>query len=90
MILLPILQVILIKITFLAVIVGAGYLFSLGTFYFPGGAAFPSIDLSGGDIAMIVIFFAGGLWLIFFMHGCNHYILSSAVVIWYFNGSDGY
>ena len=39
---------------------------------------------------MIVFFLAGGLWLIFLMHGCNHYLLCSSVVIWYFNGSDGY
>ncbi len=28
---------------------------------------------------------AAGLWTIFFFHGCNHYVLCSAVAVWYFN-----
>jgi len=90
MVFLPITQVFFIIATITALIFGAGYLYSEGAITFPGNAAFPSISLNGGQIAMIVVFFAACLWMIFFFHGCNHYLLCSAVAIWYFNGTNGY
>jgi hypothetical protein len=39
---------------------------------------------------MLSVFFAACLWMIFFFHGCNHYVLCSAVAVWYFDGSNGY
>lgn len=40
---------------------------------------------------MVVFFMVGGVWLVFFFHGCNHFMLCSAVSIWYFNqvGQNG-
>jgi hypothetical protein len=90
MVFLPITQVFFILATITALIFGAGYLYSEGAFAFPGNAAFPSVSLDGGQIAMIAVFFAACLWMIFFFHGCNHYLLCSAVTIWYFNGTNGY
>lgn len=90
MIFLPITQVFFILSIITSLIFGAGYLYSEGTLTFPNNAAFPSVSLDGGQIAMIVIYFCACLWMIFFFHGCNHYLLCSSVVIWYFNGTNGY
>ena len=34
---------------------------------------------------MFVIFLVVSLWLIFFFHGCNVFMLCSSVAVWYFN-----
>ena len=90
MVLMPVTLSFLAHILIIAVVIGAGYLYSLGKISFPGHQAFPHIVLDGSDIAMIVFFFAGGLWITFFIYGCYQYMLCSSVAIWYFNGSDGY
>ena len=89
MIILPVSQVILIFLTIVAFIFGAGYLYSEGTLTYPNNDAFPDISLNGGQIAMISVYFAACLWMIFFFHGCNHFMLCSAVAVWYFNAIDG-
>ncbi len=82
---LPITQVCLIVLTLAAMILGAGYIYSVGVFTFPNNDTFPTVDLSSGHIVMVVIFLATGLWMIFFFHGCNHFMLCSSVASWYFN-----
>jgi hypothetical protein len=89
LVILPITQGILIILALGGLIAGAVGLYSLGDFSFPNNAAFPDIYLTGGEIAAVVIFIAVGLWLIFFLHGCNHYMLCSSVSVWYFNNVNG-
>ena len=89
LVILPITQGILIIFSLGGLIAGAVGLYSMGNFGFPNNSAFPSIFLSGGEIAAVVIFIFVALWLIFFFHGCNHYMLCSSVSIWYFNNVNG-
>jgi hypothetical protein len=89
LVILPITQGILIILALGGLIAGAVGLYSLGDFSFPNNAAFPDIYLTGGEIAAVVIFIVVGLWLIFFLHGCNHYMLCSSVSVWYFNNVNG-
>jgi hypothetical protein len=84
-ILLPITQAIFIAAGLAAIIVGGTYLYSLGNFTFPDYSAFPVISLPPEVVVLITVYLVGGFWLIFFFHGCNHFIICSAVSIWYFN-----
>ena len=36
------------------------------------------------QIVYIAICLFGGLWTLFYFHGCNQFILSSATAVWYF------
>jgi len=89
LVILPITQGILIVFSLAGLIAGAIGLYSLGDPSYPNNAAFPDIAVSGGGIAAIVVFLVVGLWLIFFFHGCNHYMLCSSVSVWYFNNVNG-
>lgn len=82
---LPVTQVILVAATVAAIIFGAASIYSLGEFAFPQRDAFPFVYLSPGQVVMLVVFLVGGLWLVFYFHGCNHFMLCSAVSVWYFN-----
>lgn len=84
-IILPISQAIFIIAGLGAIIVGGIYLYSLGTLSLPDNIAFPVITLSTVNIVAVVGYLVGGFWLIFFFHGCEYFILCSAVSIWYFN-----
>ena len=89
MVMLPVTQVIFILGSILALIYGAGCLFSLGTFSFPNQAALPVINIDDWQTTMLIVYFAAAVWMIFFFHGCNHYMLCSSVAIWYFDGTNG-
>ncbi len=84
-ILLPISQAIFIVSGLAAIIVGGIYLYSIGNLSFPDNIAFPVITLSTLNIVAVAGYLFGGFWLIFFFHGCEYFILCSAVSIWYFN-----
>jgi len=84
-ILLPIIQGIFILIAIGGTIIAAIFLFSLGNITFNTGDAFPTVALTTGVIIMIAFCVFGGLWITFYFHGCNRFMLSSAVSIWYFN-----
>lgn len=85
MIILPITQACFVAGTIAAIIAGGIYLYSLGSFTFPNDIAFPVVELQSDIIIMISFFLAGGIWVMFFFHGCNHFMLCSAVSVWYFN-----
>ena len=92
LVILPITQGFILIITLAGFVAGGISLLSLGDFSFPNNRPLPNISLNGGEIAMAVIFIVVGLWLVFFFHGCNHFMLSSAVSVWYFstmNGGEG-
>ncbi|MCB0371069.1 MAG: hypothetical protein KDD45_17035 [Bdellovibrionales bacterium] len=89
LVILPITQGILIILAFAGLVAGGVSLYSLGDFSFPNHAALPDIYLQGGEVAMFVVFLIVGLWLIFFFHGCNHFMLGSAVSVWYFSNVQG-
>ena len=72
-----------------AALIGLLYLYSRGDFSFPDDAALPSISLDTGEVVMVAVFGAASLWMIFFFHGCNHFMLCSSVSIWYFKDSKG-
>jgi hypothetical protein len=57
----------------------------MGIFTFPDNIAFPVVSFTQADIVILAFFLAGGLWTLFWLQGCNHFTLSSAVSIWYFN-----
>lgn len=84
-ILLPITQAFFIAGGLAAIIAGGIYLYSLGTFTFPNNIAFPVITMPPENIVLLTVYLIGGFWLIFYFHGCNHFILCSATSIWYFN-----
>ena len=84
-ILLPITQALFILAGIAAIIVGGSYLYSLGSFTFPDNSAFPAIQLPPEIVVIMVVYLLGGFWLVFFFHGCNHFIICSAASIWYFN-----
>jgi hypothetical protein len=65
--------------------VGGIYLYSMGNLSFPDNIAFPVITLSTVNIVAVTAYLVGGFWLVFFFHGCEYFILCSAVSIWYFN-----
>jgi hypothetical protein len=62
----------------------------MGTFTFPNNIAFPVINLPPEYVILLIIYFTGGFWLVFYFHGCNHFILCSSVSIWYFNHESQY
>lgn len=39
---------------------------------------------------MVAFCIAGGVWTMFFFHGCNQYMICSAVAVWYFNHDSPY
>lgn len=83
MILLPITQAIFIVSSLGATIVGAVYLYSLGTRTSTDAFSFLTLDVT--TIILISILAAGGIWMVFFFQGCNRFLHCSAVAIWYFN-----
>lgn len=85
---LPISQIVLIVLALVAMVFGGGYLYSNGTFSFPNNDTFPSVSLDSGQVVMVIVFLATGVWLIFFFHGCNHFMLCSSVANWYFNQTE--
>ena len=86
---LPIVFGCLVLIALVGLLTGAISLYSDGQFTFPNNSAIPDINLSGGQIALIVFFIFSGVWLVFFLNGCNNFLLSSAVAIWYYSHSTG-
>lgn len=87
-IVLPMTQAVFIAAGLAVVIAGSIYLYSLGSFTFPGNIAFPVITMPPENVVILVLFLVGGFWLIFYFHGCNHFTLCSAVSIWYFNNES--
>lgn len=85
MVMLPITQAIFITGAIAALVIGAVAIYSLGSFTFPNNIAFPVVSFSQSDIVVLAFFLAGGLWTLFWLQGSNHFTLSSAVSIWYFN-----
>jgi len=85
MIILPITQAIFITATIGALIIGVVAIYSMGPFTFPDNIAFPLVSFTNGQIIMLASFLAGALWTLFWLQGCNHFTLCSAVSIWYFN-----
>lgn len=84
LVILPITQALLVFGVFVALVVGEGFLYSTGTLNLSNNLAFAIFDLSVLPIVLISIYLAVSLWLIFFVNGCNHFMLSSAVAVWYF------
>ena len=89
LVILPITQGILVVCALAGLVAGSVSLYSLGTFSFVNNSAVPTIYLKQAEIAAFVVFLVVGLWLIFFLHGCNHFMLCSAVSVWYFNNLNG-
>jgi hypothetical protein len=89
LVVLPVSQGLLIILALAGLIAGAGALYSLGDFGFPNGAALPEVYINSVELAMLIVFLVVSLWLIFFLHGCNHFMLSSAVAVWYFSHVEG-
>lgn len=85
LVILPITQACFVAGTIAAIITGEIYLYSLGSFTFPNDIAFPIVKLQYSIIIMVSVFLAGGIWTMFFFHGCNHFMLCSSVSVWYFN-----
>ena len=85
MIILPITQALLVVATIVAMAVGGVTLFSMGELDLSDNRAFPLVHLSVAQIIYISICLFGGLWTLFYFHGANQFIISSAVPIWYFN-----
>ena len=83
--LLPFTQVLFIIGSLAALVLGAASIYSTGDFSFPANSAFPTIYVSTIRIVMLSCFGFGGIWTMFFFHGCNHYLLSSTASLWYFN-----
>ena len=81
----PITQAILVFATFVAMVVGASFIYSLGDLSLPEHSAFAIFSLPTTQIVLLTVYIAACLWMIFFFNGCNHFMLSSAVSIWYFN-----
>ena len=85
MVLLPVTQAIFVVAAIAATIAGVVYLYSLGSLSFTGTNAFPDVSLSDGQKVMLAFIVGGGVWTMFFFHGCNHYMMCSAVAVWYFS-----
>lgn len=85
MILLPITQAIFVIAAIAGTIIGGAFLYSMGDLSFGTGDSFPTVHLSTGLIIMIAFCLFGGLWTMFYFNGCNKFIMSSAVSIWFFN-----
>jgi len=83
MIFLPITQAIFVLGALGGTIVGAVYLYSLGIR--TSNDAFSFLTLNAGQIALICVLIAGGIWMVFFFQGCNRFLHCSAVAVWYFN-----
>ena len=79
----------LILLALVGLITGGISLYSDGQLSFPNNRAVPEIHLSGGQIALIIFFIFAGLWTVFFLNGCNNFLLCSAVAIWYYSHSGG-
>jgi len=88
MVILPLTQAILIFGAFAALVAGAGYLYSTGDITLPDNLAFPVYSLPVTQIVLLAVYLAACLWVIFFFNGCNHFMLSSAVAIWYFKSGS--
>lgn len=85
LIVLPITQAILVAGGVAAIIMGSLALYSLGEFSFPNNSGFAHITLDTGHQVMVGLLIGGGLWVVFFFHGCNHFMLCSSAAVWYFN-----
>lgn len=88
MVILPVTQALLIFGAIAALIIGAGYIYSTGTMNLGNNSAFAVFDPQVEQIVMLSFYLAASLWVIFFFHGCNHFVLSSAVSIWYFGDGN--
>ena len=85
MVILPITQAIFVIATLVVMVIGGVSLFSMGDLDLSDNRAFPIVHLSGAQIAYVSICLFGGLCTLFYFHGANQFILSSAVPIWYFH-----
>jgi solute carrier family 44 protein 1 (choline transporter-like protein) len=85
MVILPITQAIFISGTIGALAIGAVAIYSMGAFTFPDNIAFPVVSFTQGELVLLAFFLTGALWTLFWLQGCNHFTLCSAVSIWYFN-----
>jgi hypothetical protein len=90
MVLLPITQAIFVIGTIAAILVGGVCLCSMGTLTFPNNSGFPIINFDTDQIVTISIFLGGGIWSMFYFHGCNHFMICSSVAIWYYNHESKY
>jgi hypothetical protein len=88
LVILPITQAFVVIAILVGLIAGAVSLYARGTFTFNNYSAFPDVTLDSTFIALTIVFIATSIWLIFFVHGCNQFLLCSAVSIWYFNNSS--
>ena len=88
-VLMPITQAIFVVAAIAGTISGVIYLYSLGDLSFEGTNAFPDVGLTDKLKILIAFVIGGGVWTMFFFHGCNHYMMCSAVSIWYFNHDSG-
>jgi hypothetical protein len=89
LVILPVLEGALIILALAGFIAGGVSLLSLGDFSFPDNQPFPNLAFNGGEIGMIVVFVVASLWLIFFINGCNQFMLCSGVSVWYFSTLNG-
>lgn len=87
-VILPIVEASIVMLLFSGVIAGGASLYSLGEFEFPSNAAIPSVFLESAEVAMVFFYLAFGLMLIFFIVGCNNFLLCSAVSVWYFSNEN--
>lgn len=87
--LMPIVQTLFFVGSIAALLVGLIYLYSIGQQGPPlASKAFVTVTLDTSLIVMISFFSAGGLWTIFWIHGSNHFVVSSSACIWYFNHDE--
>ena len=89
LVILPITQGFVIILNLVMLLTGAVSLYADGTFSFPNNSAIADVSLSNGQVALAFFFIGSGIWTLFFLHGCNNFILSSATAVWYFFNSNG-